>query len=114
MTICVFCKIVAGEIPGQIVYKDDLVTGFKDINPAAPTHILIVPNIHIASTNDITENDQALLGHMLLTAKKIAADQGISENGYRLIINTGKDANQLVQHLHLHLLGGHTMRHPMG
>lgn len=114
MTICVFCKIVAGEIPGQIVYKDDLVTGFKDINPAAPTHILIVPNIHIESTNDITENDEALLGHMLLTAKKIAADQGISENGYRLIINTGKDANQLVQHLHLHLLGGQLMRHPMG
>jgi histidine triad (HIT) family protein len=114
MTICVFCKIVAGEIPGQIVYKDDLVTGFKDIHPAAPTHILIVPNIHIASTNDITEKDEALLGHMLLTAKKVAADQGISENGYRLIINTGKDANQLVQHLHLHLLGGHLMRHPMG
>jgi histidine triad (HIT) family protein len=114
MTLCVFCKIVAGEIPGQIVYKDELVTGFKDINPAAPTHILIVPNKHIASTNDITEKDEALLGHMLLTAKKIAADQGISENGYRLIINTGKDANQLIQHLHLHLLGGQLMRHPMG
>ena len=114
MTDCIFCKIISGEIPGQIVYKDDLVTGFKDINPAAPTHILIVPNVHIASTNDITESDEALLGHMLLTAKKVAADQGIAEKGYRLIINTGQAANQVVQHLHLHVLSGQPMRHPMG
>lgn len=114
MTNCIFCKIISGEIPGQVVFKDDLVTSFKDINPAAPTHILIVPNTHIASTNDITENDEALLGHMMLTAKKVAADQGIAEKGYRLIINTGQEAHQVVQHLHLHVLGGHPMRHPMG
>ncbi|HCC78246.1 MAG: histidine triad nucleotide-binding protein [Chloroflexi bacterium GWB2_49_20] len=114
MINCTFCKIIAGEIPGKIAYKDDLVTAFHDINPVAPTHILVIPNKHIASTNDITQQDEALLGHMLLAVKKIAADQGIAEKGYRLIINTGPDANQVVQHLHVHIIGGHYMRHPMG
>jgi histidine triad (HIT) family protein len=114
MTECIFCKIISGEIPGQIVYKDDLVTAFNDINPAAPTHILVVPNKHFVSINDITQQDEALMGHLMLTVKNIAALQGISEKGYRLIINTGQAANQVVQHLHLHILGGHLMRHPMG
>jgi histidine triad (HIT) family protein len=114
MTDCIFCKIIAGEIPGKIAYMDDLVTAFHDINPVAPTHILVIPNKHIASTNDITQQDEALLGHILLTVKKIAADQGIAEKGYRLIINTGPDANQVVQHLHVHIIGGQYMRHPMG
>jgi len=114
MTDCIFCKIISGEIPGKIVYKDDLVTAFNDINPAAPTHILVVPNKHIVSINEIALEDEALMGHMLITVKKIAADQGISKKGYRLIINTGQAANQVVQHLHMHILGGQPMRHPMG
>lgn len=114
MTDCIFCKIISGEIPGKIVFKDDLVTAFNDINPSAPVHILIVPNHHIASTNDISEKDEAWLGHLFTTARKIAADQGIDEKRYRLIINTGQAANQVVQHLHLHLLGGQPMRHPLG
>jgi len=114
MTDCIFCKIVTGEIPGQIVYKDELVTAFRDIHPAAPTHILIVPNKHIGNTNDLTEEDAGLMGHMLLKVRQIATDEGIAKNGYRLIINTGQAANQVVQHLHMHILGGHPMRHPMG
>lgn len=114
MDDCIFCKIIAGEIPGNFVYKDDLITAFHDINPVAPVHILVIPNKHIPSTNDITEQDESLLGHILLTVKKIAAGQGIAEKGYRLIINTGPDAHQLVDHLHMHILGGQFMRHPMG
>ena len=114
MTDCIFCKIIAGEIPGKFVYKDDLVTAFHDINPAAPIHILIVPNKHIASTNDITLKDEAIVGRMFMAVKKIATEQGNAEKGYRLIINTGPDAHQVVDHLHLHILGGHFMRHPMG
>lgn len=114
MVDCVFCKIISGEIPGKFVHKDNLVTAFHDINPAAPIHILIIPNKHIASINDITQQDEALLGHILLTVKKIAAEQGIADNGYRLIVNTGPDAHQLVDHLHVHILGGHFMQHPMG
>jgi len=114
MLDCIFCKIIAGEIPGKFVYKDDLVTAFHDINPVAPIHILVIPNKHIASTNDITQQDEALLGHILLTVKKIAAEQGIADKGYRLIINTGPEAHQVVDHLHVHILGGHFMRHPMG
>ncbi|MGQ9833429.1 MAG: histidine triad nucleotide-binding protein [Candidatus Villigracilaceae bacterium] len=114
MTECIFCKIVAGQLPAAIVYQDEQVTAFRDINPVAPTHVLIVPNKHIASTNDAAPEDQALLGCMLLTAKTIAEKEGIKESGYRLIINTGRDANQVVHHLHLHVIGGQRMRHPMG
>lgn len=114
MTDCIFCKIIAGEIPGKFVYKDDLVTAFHDINPAAPIHILVVPNKHIASTNDITLQDEALIGRMFMAVKQIAAEQVIADNGYRLIINTGPDAHQVVDHMHLHILGGQFMRHPMG
>jgi len=114
MDDCIFCKIIAGEIPGNFIYKDDLVSAFHDINPAAPIHILVVPNKHIPSTNDISEQDEALLGHILLKVKEIAAGQGIAERGYRLIINTGPEAHQVVDHLHVHILGGQFMRHPMG
>jgi len=114
MVDCIFCKIIAGEIPGKFVYKDDLVTAFHDINPVAPIHILVIPNKHIASTNDITQQDEALLGHILLTVKKIAVEQGIADKGYRLIINTGPEAHQVVDHLHVHILGGKFMQHPMG
>lgn len=114
MTDCIFCKIVTGQIPAAVVYQDEQVTAFRDIHPVAPTHVLIVPNKHIASTNDAAPEDQALLGHMLLTVQTVAEKEGIKESGYRLIINTGGDANQVVYHLHLHVIGGQRMRHPMG
>jgi len=101
-------------MPATIVYKDEQVTAFRDIHPVAPTHILLVPNQHIASTNNITERDEQLLGHMLTVVKPIADKEGISKSGYRLIVNTGPDANQVVFHLHLHIIGGQRMRHPMG
>jgi histidine triad (HIT) family protein len=111
---CLFCKIVAGEVSSEKVYEDQRVTAFRDINPVAPTHILIVPNKHIASVNELTADDEALVGHLFTTAKELAQQEGIAESGYRLIINTGPDGGQEVYHLHLHLIGGHKMRHPMG
>lgn len=114
MTDCIFCKIIAGEIPSSRLYQDEQVTAFRDINPVAPTHILIVPNKHIASVNDLTKADEKLVGQMFTTARQLAEKEGIQESGYRLIINTGKDGGQEVHHLHLHLMGGHKMRHPMG
>jgi histidine triad (HIT) family protein len=114
MTDCIFCKIIAGEIPSSRLYQDGRVTAFRDINPVAPTHILIVPNQHIASVNVLTEADEQLVGQLFTTARQLAEEEGIQESGYRLIINTGKDGGQDVQHLHLHLIGGHKMRHPMG
>ena len=114
MDECIFCKIVRGDIPATVVYKDEQVTAFRDINPVAPTHILVVPNKHIPSTNDVAEQDEQLLGHMLAVVKPIADGEGITESGYRLIVNTGPDANQVVFHLHLHIIGGQRMRHRMG
>ena len=114
MDECIFCKIVRGEMPGNLVYKDDQVTAFRDIHPVAPSHILVVPNRHIASTNEVTEQDEQLMGHMLAVVKPIADAEGITQRGYRLIINTGPDANQVVFHLHMHIIGGQRMRHPMG
>ena len=114
MDDCLFCKIVKGEIPSTVVYQDEQVMAFRDINPVAPTHILVIPKKHIASTNEVSEEDEQLLGHMLTVVKPITDKEGITESGYRLMINTGKDANQVVFHLHLHILGGHRMRHPMG
>ena len=109
-TDCIFCKIIAKEIPGEHLYHDDLVTAFRDIQPATPIHILIVPNKHIPSMNEATVEDEALLGHMLLVAQKLAHEEGIAENGYRLTINTGVDGGQVVYHIHLHLMGGKSFR----
>ena len=114
MTDCIFCKIVSGDIPGNIVYRDEQVTAFRDINPSAPTHILIVPNKHIESVNMLIVDDEPLIGHMFTTAKNIAAQEGVADGGYRLIMNTNADAGQTVFHIHLHLLGGAPMKHPMG
>ncbi|HNB53244.1 MAG TPA: histidine triad nucleotide-binding protein [Anaerolineales bacterium] len=111
---CIFCKILAGEIPGDKLYADELVTAFRDIHPAAPTHILIVPNKHIASINEMSPEDEPITGRMMTVAQKLAAQEGIAEEGYRLIVNTGPHGGQVVYHLHLHLLGGQKMRHPMG
>ncbi len=111
---CIFCKIIAGEIPSDKVYQDGLVTAFRDIHPAAPTHILIVPNKHLASVNELETQDESLAGHLLTVARQLAEKEKIQDSGYRLIINTGPDTGQVIFHLHLHLLGGQRMRHPMG
>jgi histidine triad (HIT) family protein len=111
---CIFCKIVAGEIPSHKVLQDEWVTAFRDINPLAPTHILIIPNKHLTSTNDLTPYHAAMAGRMLTVVPEIAAKEGIAESGYRLIMNTGPDGNQVVMHMHLHLLGGQRMKHAMG
>ncbi len=105
----IFAKIIRGEIPADIVYQDDRVTAFRDINPAAPVHVLIVPSQIIATINDLSESDEALVGHMVTVAKKIAADEGVAESGYRLIVNCNLDAGQEVPHLHMHLLGGKSL-----
>ncbi|MCY4220604.1 MAG: histidine triad nucleotide-binding protein [Thiotrichales bacterium] len=102
----IFSKIIAGELPADIVHRDERVTAFRDINPAAPTHILIIPNREIPTANDLADEDEALAGHMLLVARDLAKREGIDESGYRLIINCNRDGNQEVFHLHLHLIGG--------
>jgi histidine triad (HIT) family protein len=111
---CIFCKIIAGEIPSTKVFEDEQVFAFHDIHPSAPVHILLVPKKHIASINELEDSDECLVGHMFTAAQEVARQEGIAETGYRSIINTGPDAGQEVFHLHLHLLGGQRMRHPMG
>ena len=111
---CIFCKIISGEIPGTIVYRDEDSTAFRDLHPVAPTHILIVPNRHIDSINALEEADKKLTGHLIHVAGQIAKSEGIDTTGYRIIINTGPDGGQAVFHLHVHLIGGQRMKHPMG
>jgi histidine triad (HIT) family protein len=101
-----FSKIVKGELPADIVFQDDRVTAFRDIQPQAPTHILIVPNKIIPTVNDVSEEDEATLGHMFVVARDLAASEGIADEGYRLLVNCGRHANQEVFHLHMHILGG--------
>ena len=107
---CIFCKIVDGTAKAEIVHRDEQVTAFRDLHPAAPTHILIVPNRHIDSANALEETDAALVGYMFVTAKRIAAQEGLATNGYRLTVNTGAQGGQTVPHMHLHLIGGKQMR----
>lgn len=111
---CLFCKIVSGEIPGSIVLKTPRVTAFRDINPQMPTHILMVPNEHIANTEALTPASDELVGDLIRTAQYVASQEGLSERGYRLVINTGPDALNSVPHLHVHLLGGRAMSWPPG
>ncbi len=103
---CIFCKIIAKEIPGELLFQDERVTAFRDIQPVAPVHILIVPNKHIPSMNDVSTEDESLIGYMHLVAQKLAKEAGIAESGYRLTFNTGDDGGQVVYHIHLHLMGG--------
>jgi histidine triad (HIT) family protein len=110
MTDCIFCKIISGEIPSTYVFRNKQVTAFRDLHPAAPTHILIVPNRHIDSVNLLTGADEPLIGQLFTAAKQLAAQEGIAESGYRLVVNTNADAGQTVFHIHLHLLGGMPMR----
>ena len=103
---CIFCKIIAGQAPAEIVYHDDLATAFQNLNPIAPIHLLVVPNRHIESVNTAGTEDEPMLGYLVSVARRLAVENGIDQSGYRLIINTGPDAGQSVFHLHLHLIGG--------
>ncbi len=111
---CLFCKIIAGEIPSEEVYSDDDVYAFRDISPAAPTHIQIIPKKHIPSIDDATEEDEALLGKLILRANEIAHKEGIAEDGFRYVINTRGHGCQTVFHIHLHIIGGRQMGWPPG
>jgi histidine triad (HIT) family protein len=111
---CIFCQVISGEVKSSILYRDDLVTAFRDIHPLASTHILIVPNKHIDSVNALQLEDAPLLGHMILVARDLAAREGVAEKGYRLMLNTGRDGGQTVFHLHLHLIAGKLARFSLG
>jgi histidine triad (HIT) family protein len=114
MDNCLFCKIIAGDIPSSKVYEDDFCFAFNDISPQAPTHILIVPRIHLDSLDSAEEGHKAVMGHMMFTAAEIARDKGFSEDGYRVVINTNRNGGQTVFHLHMHLLGGRPFIFPPG
>lgn len=114
MTDCLFCKIRDGEIPSETVYENDDIIAFNDVNKQAPTHILIVPRKHIASINDLQDEDAEIMGKMLLAAQDIANFEGIAVDGYRLVVNCNADAGQTVFHIHMHLLGGRNMAWPPG
>lgn len=111
---CVFCSIVAGKIPSTVVYQDDEIFAFRDINPIAATHILIIPKKHIASLADLKKADLPLISHMVEIANNLAEQEGVSEKGYRLVINSGKEGGQLVPHLHMHLIGGRRLADALG
>jgi histidine triad (HIT) family protein len=111
---CLFCNIVAGQVPANIVLDDPDVMAFHDISPKAPTHLLIIPKQHITTINDVTEENTLLMGKMVLTAKKIAQEQGLGDEGYRLVFNVNTCGGQAVYHIHLHLLGGRQMSWPPG
>ena len=114
MSDCLFCKILAGEIPGAVVYQDDTLVAFKDINPQAPLHVLIVPKKHIASLNELTPADDALVGSMFRCAAALATQHGYQERGYRTVFNTNREAGQTGFHIHLHLLAGRNLTWPPG
>ena len=114
MNDCLFCRISAKKIPANIIYEDSEAVAFIDINPQAPVHVLIVPKKHISTSLDITDEDNVLIGHLFRLAAKIAKEKGISERGFRLVMNTNADAGQTVFHIHLHLLGGRRMHWPPG
>ncbi len=106
---CIFCRIISGEIPSDILYQDEQAVAFRDVNPKAPVHLLVVPRKHIESVAELTEDEAPILGHLVTVANRLAREAGISEKGYRLVVNCGPDGGQIVPHLHLHLLGGRQM-----
>lgn len=114
MSDCLFCKIVNKEIPATVVYESDTIVAFKDINPRAPIHILIIPKKHLATINDVSEEDALVLGEIILCAKRLASEMGISNDGYRLVYNVNEHGGQEVYHIHLHLLGGRKLTWPPG
>jgi len=111
---CLFCRIAAGEIPSTEVYSNNNVYAFRDINPAAPQHILVIPRKHLHSLNDASPDDQALLGELLLTARHVADQQGFADDGYRVVVNTGEHGGQTVFHIHVHVLSGRHLSWPPG
>jgi len=111
---CLFCKIIAGEIPSTEVYRDDDVFAFEDISPAAPTHTLVIPTKHLKDVAAANEEDTELLGKLMMIANKIAKEKGLTEKGFRYVINTGTDGGQTVYHLHLHVIGGRALSWPPG
>jgi len=114
MSQCLFCQIISGELNASIVYQDDRIVAFNDINPQAPTHVLVVPRRHIASLNDLGEDDDQLVGELVRRAAAIAKSRGIANAGFRTVFNTNREAGQTVFHIHLHLIGGRPMHWPPG
>ena len=114
MADCIFCDIISGKVKGDVVFDGDRVVAFRDINPQAPVHILVVPKKHIATLNDLTEEDADLIANIVLTAKNLASQEGIQDDGYRLVWNCNRGAGQTVFHIHLHVLGGRVFRWPPG
>jgi histidine triad (HIT) family protein len=111
---CLFCQIICGELPSDVLYQDEEVIAFRDINPQAPVHILIVPKRHIPSLAELAEGEMSLIGHMVNVANRLAQAEGISEKGYRLVLNCGAEGGQLIPHLHMHLIGGGKLSGKMG
>ncbi len=111
---CIFCQIVAGEIPADILHRDDRVVAFRDISPQAPVHVLIIPREHISYLSDLTGEQSALAGHMVGVANQLARSEGIADSGYRVVLNCGEQGGQLVPHLHMHLLGGRELSDQLG
>ena len=114
MSDCIFCKIVSGDIPSTKIFEDEQVIAFRDINPQAPTHVLVVPKQHIPGVNELTEADEALVGHVYGVIAKLVRELGIDESGYRVVVNSGADGQQSVPHLHIHVLGGRLLAWPPG
>ena len=114
MADCIFCKIARGEIPAQVVHKTDLVTAFRDLDPQAPVHVLVIPNQHVGSAAEIGPGNGALMAALVVAANAVAAQEGIAETGYRLVFNVGEDGGMSVPHLHLHVLGGRRLSWPPG
>lgn len=114
MAECVFCKIAQGEIPATIVHEDEHVVAFRDLHPKAPTHILLIPRKHVASLNDLEEEHDAVVGHLVRVAAKLAGEEEIAGRGYRLVANCGREGGQSVDHVHFHLLGGRALGWPPG
>jgi len=111
---CLFCRIIAGEVPGELIHEDNLCIVIRDLNPQAPTHVLVIPREHLESLDEASQRDEAKLGHLLRVAARVANDEGVSEGGYRTVINTGAGAGQSVFHLHVHVIGGRPMNWPPG
>ena len=111
---CIFCHIIEGKIPSDIIYQDDEVLAFRDISPQSPVHLLVIPKKHFTSLLDVTEADASLMGYMVNIANKLAKEEGVAESGYRLVINCGKQGGQLVPHIHLHVLGGRQLSGTLG
>lgn len=111
---CIFCGIVSGEVPTEVVYQDEELMAFRDIKPQASTHLIIIPKIHIPSLNELKNEHQGLMGRLILLAKELANREGIASNGYRLVLSCGSEGGQLIPHLHLHLLGGRKLSDQLG